>query len=193
MNRYVVYWIRYDHHTDPMTEGYIGISGNPKRRELTHKYGKNLQVPRAMENGASMQILHEQLSRDEALHIEAVYRPQELIGWNLVAGGGAPPSCVGRLCSEQTRQKKSASTKGKPRPITSEHKNAIASAQAKKVKRAEQAQRWLITKPDETQEEIINLALYCRTHGLRKNNMSNVATGREKSHRGYRVIKLAKA
>ena len=117
-----IYWIHYPHHNDPLTQGYIGISINPRRRYAYHSdlnCTDNLIVTRAIKKGAIQTILHEFNSREEAYLTEVYYRPTERIGWNIIPGGVAPPSQKGlknrfvsqsnktRIVSETTRTKMS--------------------------------------------------------------------------------------
>lgn len=91
MNIYL-YWIHYPHHTDPFSEGYIGITSDPRRRIKSHQTNPyNRMVKGAINKGAEMTILHEFESDKAALVIEESYRPSDLIGWNLTKGGGMPP------------------------------------------------------------------------------------------------------
>jgi len=98
---YYLYWIRYPDHTDPKTQGYIGISSRPDDRFLEHKRGqKNKILPRVISKGASMEILLEGLSLEKALLEESKYRPEEKIGWNIARGGDIPPSKKGHKYKE---------------------------------------------------------------------------------------------
>lgn len=102
---YFLYWIKYPHHTDIFTEGYVGITNNPKRRFEEHKKGhknahKNKQLPRAIKKGAQMEIVLGDLTMKQALEEEKKYRPVENIGWNLNSGGFIPPSKKGKKYSE---------------------------------------------------------------------------------------------
>ena len=93
---YSVYWIKYKEHTDPHSEGYIGVSKEPLRRFKEHKNSKdNNKIKSAIKNGADIEILFNNLSITEALELEKSYRPKELIGWNLCEGGQLPPSKKG--------------------------------------------------------------------------------------------------
>lgn len=93
---YSLYWIKYKNYTDPYKEGYIGISNEPLRRFKEHKSSKdNNKVKGAIENGADIEILFNNLSITEAMELEKSYRPKELIGWNLCEGGQLPPSKKG--------------------------------------------------------------------------------------------------
>ena len=77
-----VYWIHYPDHTDPMTEGYIGITCNPEDRFPVHRR----TFTEYFENGAVIDILHECQEREEAYKIEADYRPLPNTGWNNYSG-----------------------------------------------------------------------------------------------------------
>jgi hypothetical protein len=59
-------------------------------------------------------------------------------------------------------------------------------------KRAEDAnsKKWLIIKPDGTEEIVINLSKYCEKMRLSNKLMNGVANGRQKQHKGYKVFKL---
>lgn len=87
-----LYWIHYPEHSDPMTEGYIGITKDPKRRLQTHKCNpENRMVKGALKKGAKMSIIGEFNTEKNALTEEVRMRPTDLIGWNLTKGGGKPP------------------------------------------------------------------------------------------------------
>ena len=79
-----VYWIRTENHTDPYTEGYIGVSAHPALRLKDHmKNNKHF-----FEDPTSgMEILHEFNTQKECFEIEKKYRPSRNIGWNKAKGG----------------------------------------------------------------------------------------------------------
>jgi hypothetical protein len=81
-------------HTNPLSEGYVGVSSNIEKRLLSHKKS-NHRVGKAIRkyNDIVCGILCENLSEKEALTIERSYRPEENIGWNHAKGGGKPPPC----------------------------------------------------------------------------------------------------
>lgn len=88
-----LYWIHYAEHTDPMSQGYIGITVNPTRRLYSHKCNPdNRMVKGALKKGASMSVIGEFNTEKDALTEELRMRPTELIGWNLTKGGGKPPA-----------------------------------------------------------------------------------------------------
>ena len=111
-----VYWIRHPEMKYHMTQGYIGISNDPKRRFQQHK-GKDWYDDRCV-----LTILQDGLTREEAVKIEEILRPKWNIGWNIVPGGGDPPRHgkgnpnmkgnhhrKGKKDSAETRAKKSKS------------------------------------------------------------------------------------
>ena len=95
-----VYWIRHPDHTDMFTQGYIGITNNTKVRWNDHnKRPSNLHIQRAVEKyGWDNLIKKVILIADKAycLAVETKLRPANQIGWNVVSGGGNPPSSLGK-------------------------------------------------------------------------------------------------
>ena len=119
-----LYWIRHPEHTDPMTQGYIGVTKNPKTRFRNHKSsGENTYLQRNIAKGATMEILKEFRSREAALKEETKYRPDKGIGWNLTEGGGMPPVHKGESSvlygkpwsAEKLAKQRIAQSKPKPR------------------------------------------------------------------------------
>lgn len=98
MNSYCLYWIHYPDHTFPESEGYIGITSDFSKRIKTHsRYTKYAHVKNRIDYGAVSTILHENLTKDQAEALEAKYRPEENIGWNIAKGGNIPPSRKGKV------------------------------------------------------------------------------------------------
>ena len=81
-----VYWIRHPEMKYHMTEGYVGITNNPKGRFQRHK-----KVADWFDDRCEMVILQDGLTRQEAIDIETLLRPRWNIGWNNAPGGGDPP------------------------------------------------------------------------------------------------------
>lgn len=89
---YCVYWIRLPKHTDASTEGYVGITKNLKERIRAHKKNRRKTVLTSAAKKYSWEsfivdVIHEDLSLQEALSIEASLRPEQRIGWNCQKGG----------------------------------------------------------------------------------------------------------
>ena len=91
MDEYTVYWYKLKTHTNPFTEGYIGITNNIERRDKEHRRNKkNTHFANAFRKYGSENIEYEVLyvcSKLEALDLELGYRPDTNIGWNSAVGG----------------------------------------------------------------------------------------------------------
>lgn len=120
---YSVYWIRKIEHTNPLCEGYIGITNNLHRRLQEHKRTQKSIVYNALNSIDNIQIdvLHTVDTALDALEYEKMYRPSERIGWNICAGGGMPPSAEGRV----------SNMKGKK--FSEEHKLKLRKPKAKRT------------------------------------------------------------
>jgi predicted GIY-YIG superfamily endonuclease len=98
---FVVYWIREQSHTDLMTQGYIGVSGNVEQRFASHRNmenGTNAHLRHAIQKHGWDKMVKSVLlmaSKEYCLDIERKLRPTEKIGWNLTIGGGYPPVLSG--------------------------------------------------------------------------------------------------
>lgn len=88
-------------------KGYIGITDDMVSREIRHRQGISgcpilkkalLKYPDIVFSEIS------QGSREEMLRMEAWLRPKAM-GWNAVAGGGAPPSHLGKSMSQEQKNK----------------------------------------------------------------------------------------
>jgi hypothetical protein len=88
LKKAVVYWIRYEDHSDPFTEGYIGVTVNPKGRFYSHERNtKRPQIFNRIKNGAKIEVIHEDVSEEFAYALEKLYRPISNVGWNIKPGG----------------------------------------------------------------------------------------------------------
>lgn len=87
----IVYWIREKDHTDIYTEGYVGITKKAlKERVREHKKNKgNSVVAGKLRKHADLvwSVAHSVETLEEALALEAEYRPTQFVGWNLQKGG----------------------------------------------------------------------------------------------------------
>ena len=110
MSIYSVYWIHLPFHTDPLTEGYIGITNNFERRREEH-FLKSTRFP----PGSVMDLL-EECDRETARAKEFEMRPRWHIGWNGAPGGmigGAKPGRkTGWKQSGESNKKRSKFFKG---------------------------------------------------------------------------------
>ena len=109
-----VYWIHRPEHTDMFNQGYIGVSNNTRLRWNGHKSkAGNLHLQRAITKYGWENLEKDVvLVADEAycLDVETKLRSHTEIGWNIVAGGGMPPSSRGKkfIRSAETRARLSA-------------------------------------------------------------------------------------
>jgi hypothetical protein len=125
MNIYThyLYWIHLPEHTDCKTEGYIGVSNNPKKRFYDHnnasknRNDKNPHFGRVLKKHKDkiIQTILLNDTEENCYKQEEILRPEKNIGWNANKGGIKPPSKLGWKPSEETLRKRSASLKGIPR------------------------------------------------------------------------------
>jgi hypothetical protein len=76
-----VYWLHLPDHSDPFTQGYIGIT-HRKNRQKEHRDDRRIPP------GFIFTVLAENLTRFEAAKMEWEHRKQTHIGWNTKVGGG---------------------------------------------------------------------------------------------------------
>ena len=101
MSACTLYWIRASHHSDFMSEGYIGVSKNAKHR---WKYGhywaqkndrhENPRLANAIAKYGWENLLKEVLvigSEDYCYELESRIRCTDTMGWNIAPGGKKPP------------------------------------------------------------------------------------------------------
>jgi len=89
-----VYWYHLPEHSNPYIEGYVGITKNLKRRDYEHRNGYgNIHLTRAFKKyrGIQKTILCKG-TIEYCIELEQRLRPRDKIGWNIVAGGGLPPT-----------------------------------------------------------------------------------------------------
>ena len=97
-----LYWVHLAAHTDPMTQGYIGVSKYPEGRMSTHlrraseNRHHNINLIEAIKTFGKKKLICEVLvygSEDYCYTLEHEYRPVKNLGWNIAEGGkmGAGP------------------------------------------------------------------------------------------------------
>lgn len=108
---FYIYWIHQTNHTDPYTEGYVGLSNQPDKRFKAHTTNTaqvGSKYLREMSDSDKALLTHTILaecsSLEQARELELKYRPLPNIGWNIKRGGGVSPDCTGRVHSEQTKK-----------------------------------------------------------------------------------------
>lgn len=110
----IVYWIREKQHTDIYTEGYVGITKKTlKERVREHKKNKGNSVVAGKLRGNKdliWSVVHETETLEEALTLEAHYRPTQFVGWNLQKGGeiGVEPEWYANPVNSQKHSMKTS-------------------------------------------------------------------------------------
>jgi hypothetical protein len=96
----VVYWIRLPEHTDPRTEGYVGVSKRYESRLLDHYNAiqkgthKNPHLVNAVNKYGWDTLIKEALytgEEHECYEVESTYRTSKAVGWNISPGGHRGP------------------------------------------------------------------------------------------------------
>lgn len=87
-----VYWLHLDTHTDPYSQGYVGITKNLEERLRAHKKNKRkthlyYAIQKYKWESIRVTVLREFDSLESALEAESHYRPSLNIGWNSQRGG----------------------------------------------------------------------------------------------------------
>jgi group I intron endonuclease len=115
-----VYWLHLPTHTDPFSQGYVGVSCDPKKRLRVHTWlaKKGRHENPILENvfNKHEKVLHTILLIGEenyCYEIENKMRPSKNTGWNINIGGTKPPECdwTGKTHTDETKLKMSQSKK----------------------------------------------------------------------------------
>ena len=140
MNKYYLYWYKLPIHTDPYTEGYIGITNDLNRRHKEHKYSANplnstfidSHFTRAINTYGGIDSLEKELLHtsdyETICALERKYRPELNIGWNIAVGGEHPGKVSifkGSTNRWTVEQKEAIGNAHKNKTISEEHKNAL--------------------------------------------------------------------
>lgn len=126
----VVYWIRHKDHTDMFSHGYVGVSRRLTRRFWEHQNkSQNSHLKNAIEKyGWDNLVKTEIVISDEqyCLEIEQKLRPNDNIGWNIIAGGGMPPKTIRRGFKQPAHVTEAVRKYWTGRKQTQEHRNKIS-------------------------------------------------------------------
>jgi group I intron endonuclease len=114
-----LYWIHHKDHTDIFSQGYVGVSNNVKKRWSDHAWkAQNTHLANAVAKYGWDNLVKKVVliaNNDYCLDIENKLRPTNNLGWNIVKGGGMPPSSKGKVfgpMSDETKAKVSVAKKG---------------------------------------------------------------------------------
>jgi group I intron endonuclease len=106
-----VYWIRTEDQINYNIDGYIGVTSNLSLRKIQHKRmdGSSKHLYNAIKKHGWENLIIDVIWMHEDLEVillaEELLRPTNKIGWNLVKGGGMPPSWEGKNHSIETKTK----------------------------------------------------------------------------------------
>lgn len=121
-----VYWLHLPVHSDFKTQGYIGVSTNPKQRLWEHKNDAkkgthhNKYLERVINKYELIQSIIFTGSVEDCYSYEEKLRPTNNIGWNSNKGGVCPPSQKGKKFSDDHKSNISKGKLGKKRPPVSD-------------------------------------------------------------------------
>lgn len=90
-----------------LSEGYIGVTNNfswRKKQHFLYNHSNLLLQNSIKKYGAIMYPISE-ADKETILEMEKWLRPHDNIGWNLVRGGGIPPSAAGRKWTDRQYNK----------------------------------------------------------------------------------------
>jgi predicted GIY-YIG superfamily endonuclease len=92
MEEYTVYWYHLKEHSNPHSDGYVGITNNLERRHNEHiRNSNNLTTHFYNALGKYKELVTRDTlhicSKEDALALEYYYRPDTNIGWNVATGG----------------------------------------------------------------------------------------------------------
>jgi predicted GIY-YIG superfamily endonuclease len=96
-----IYWLRHKNHSDLFSEGYIGVSINPKERIRHHfknaigGYHSDKNLSKAIRKYGKDQIVVDILligDKEYCYQTEKKLRPNSFIGWNMREGGYHTPN-----------------------------------------------------------------------------------------------------
>ena len=135
-----VYWLHLPEHTDITSQGYIGVSINPKQRLWEHKNDarKGTHHNKYLERIINKQELIQSIvftgDAKECYTYEEELRPTKNIGWNLNKGGDCPPSNKGKKFTDEHKANITKGKLGKKRPpVTNETRQKISRANTGKT------------------------------------------------------------
>jgi len=198
MKNYIIY-----KYVSPSEKCYIGQTCHLKDRQRRHQSKHNrcyafrdAIIKYGYEN-FKFEILEENLTLDEENIKEeyyiSFYNSLSPNGYNLKSGG------LNNLHAEETKRKIANGRLGENNPFYGKKHSAETIEKIKKANLGKTyseesinklSKKYIITFPDGTKKEILNLAKFCRENGLKNSTMCGITAGRVKSHKGYKCQRL---
>ena len=150
INHTFVYWIHLPEHNNTTTQGYIGVSKNPKKRLQSHFNDARTnnhcnpyfsRILKKYNDQLTQTIIFE--GEDTACYAyEEELRPSKNIGWNANKGGICPPSNKGKKHSLDHCANISKGKLGGTRsPVTAETRQKLSDANKGKIRSEESKQK----------------------------------------------------
>jgi len=188
---YCVYWVRLATHNDINSEGYVGITKNPRERFLTHKRRPaNAHFGNAINkygwDNLEKQIVTSELTQKEARDIERMLRPEISIGWNLAIGGTTP------FCSTGYKHTDAAIAKMRGRKLNEEQLANLRARQPVKAGKLNPSFKGGIKATNVLTGEvlIINGEAEAISYGFGSGNLYACLNGRRNTHHGFKFERI---
>ena len=140
-----VYWIHRDVHTDPSSDGYVGVTNEFDRRILTHfRKPENKHLANALKkyDDVKKDIIWEG-TREECLLAEFLLRPEIGIGWNINIGGGMPPKITDLPQINEIKDKISTTLKAKNANPYSENTHSPEARAKRRARAKHDVRKWV--------------------------------------------------
>lgn len=124
------------------------------------------------------------------------------IKWSDEARARLSQRQIGRVQSQETKEKRAAKLRGRKRPSEVVEKvrrantgklpsdAARANMSAAQFRRVDTTREYAITDPNGNEFIIRNLSAFCREHGMIREAMQNVVKGKRSHHRGWKCSRL---
>jgi len=192
MNPYKIYKITF-----PNDKVYIGQTRRSvKQRLYEHHKGRRKSVLQkallkyGIEN-IKVNVIKSNLSLDEANELEVkLIKKYFKTSYNVSIQGHHNE----KYQDKHWRSKISSSQKGIPRwsdkdreRIRKQKTGMKYSEESKKLRSIANSRKWVVITPKNKQIEVFNLYNFCKERNLCSGNMTRVAQGKLKQHKGYKV------
>ena len=178
---YKLYWLRTECMSDPLTQGYIGITKN----NIYHRFGQHCHSKRPV--GSTIReigednILISELTRgsyEDMIEEEYRYRPKRFIGWNIAVGGNKP-SVLCAACGVYLPKRASGAQ--------CESCNPCRFTKGIKPHNQGKGRKMEIIAPDGTIHYPEVSLHWCQERGLTPQNLHKVCKGQRAHHKGFKA------
>lgn len=176
---YCLYWIKAEDHTDIYSEGYIGITKNINERIRAHKKNRrNTPFTCAIKkygwDALTVMIIADNLSKEDVLFLENLYRPSCNIAWNCQKGGELGVESEWYSIKENSDKHRSATSVATKIAISEKDTTEARSYRAKVSWRKTRAKRVLaVTGENNPKAQLTNAQVTKIKYELIPNGLSN--------------------